>query len=185
MKTDTRSTEEGTKGVVHILNENLCDEYLLYTKTRHFHWNVTGPQFAALHEFFEKQYRQLDDMVDEVAERARALGGWPPGTMTEFLERSHLSERPGGSPDAQAMTAELAGDHESIVKRLRGDIATCEKKYRDAGTANFLCGLMERHEKMAWMLRAHQAPEKRESARARYPDRRALELKDDPSGAGE
>jgi hypothetical protein len=50
----------------------LADEYVLYTKTRNYHWNVVGPQFNDLHKFFEAQYEELDDVVDEVAERMRA-----------------------------------------------------------------------------------------------------------------
>src|SRR4051812_41946173 len=121
MKTNSGLTEQDGKGVVHILNENLCDEYVLYTKTRNFHWNVTGPNFAALHAFFEKQYHELDEIVDEVAERARAMGGWALGTLSEFERKAHLKENPGTHPDAEAMVGELASDHESIVRRLRGD----------------------------------------------------------------
>src|SRR5579884_3410287 len=60
--------------IVEMLNNRLCDEYVLYTKTRKYHWNVIGPRFSQLHEFFEEQYEALDEMVDEIEERARQLG---------------------------------------------------------------------------------------------------------------
>jgi len=147
-------TERGA--VVEILNTLLADEYLLYTKTRNDHWNVVGPQFNDLHKFFEAQYEQLDDIVDEVAERARALGGNALGTMTEFVRRARLKEEPGKYGDARAMLASLTADHETVIRHLRTDAETVATKHGDAGTNDFLIGLMEQHEKMAWMLRAFQ-----------------------------
>jgi starvation-inducible DNA-binding protein len=183
MKNETTGlSEEAVKGVSHILNENLCDEYVLTTKTRNFHWNVTGPHFAALHKFFEQQYEQLDEIVDAVAERVRSVGGWAFGTLEEFSGRTHLQETPARRPEAIAMAAELAADHESIIRRLRNDVETCAKKYRDEGTANFLTDLMERHEKMAWMLRSHVGAGRRAAASG---SRSAVDLTDDFSGAGE
>ena len=52
------------------------------------------------------------------------------------------------------MLANLLADHESLIRQLRGDLEVCGEKFRDLGTSDFLTGLMERHEKMAWMLRA-------------------------------
>jgi starvation-inducible DNA-binding protein len=131
----------------------LADEYLLYTKTRNFHWNVVGPQFNDLHKFFEAQYEALDGHVDEVAERSRALGGRALGSMKEFLARARLKESAGRSPAADAMLSELLGDHEAVVRSLRADVDECSR-LGDQGTADFLTGLLEDHEKMAWMLRA-------------------------------
>jgi starvation-inducible DNA-binding protein len=140
--------------VVKILNTTLADEYVLYTKTRNYHWNVVGPQFSELHKFFEAQYEELDDIVDEVAERGRALGGSATGTLAEFSQDTRLKEEPGRYPDAHTMIANLLADHEALVQSLRADLTTALDKYQDAGTSDFLTGLMEKHEKMAWMLRA-------------------------------
>ena len=62
-------SEPHRQGVVGILSRLLADEYLLYTKTRNYHWNVVGPQFNDLHKFFEAQYEAIDEFIDEVAER--------------------------------------------------------------------------------------------------------------------
>jgi starvation-inducible DNA-binding protein len=140
--------------VVTILNVLLADEYVLYTKARNYHWNVVGPQFNDLHKFFEHQYEALNDIVDEVAERARTLGGRALGTLAEFVKATRLRERPGEYPEARGMVADLLADHEAVVRQLRVDLETTLDKYRDAGTSDFLTGLMEKHEKMAWMLRA-------------------------------
>jgi starvation-inducible DNA-binding protein len=146
--------QEQRSGVVKILNALLSDEYLLYTKTRNYHWNVTGPQFHDLHKFFEEQYTELNEIVDEVAERGRSLDGWAFGTMNEFSQHTRLKEHPGHYPKAREMIANLLADHEAVIRQLRSDLETCADKYHDMGTNDFLTGLMEQHEKMAWMLRA-------------------------------
>jgi len=76
-----------------ILNTVLADEYLLYTKTYNYHWNVTGLMFNDLHLFFGKQYEQIEDFIDETAERARALGVRALGSMSEFLKATRLKRR--------------------------------------------------------------------------------------------
>ena len=149
--------DEQRKGVVEILNSLLADEYVLYTKTRNYHWNVVGPQFNDLHKFFQAQYEELDDIVDEVAERARSLGGRATGTLTEFVRHARLTEKAGDAPDARQMIANLLVDHEAIVRTLRGDLQVCAERFGDAGSSDFLTGLLEQHEKMAWMLRSFLA----------------------------
>jgi len=154
MKPNLAVPDNARNLIVDILNTLLADEYVLYTKTRNYHWNVVGPQFNDLHKFFEAQYEALNDVVDDVAERARTLGGRAWGTLAEFAKASRLRERPGESPDARGMIADLLADHESVVRQLRADLEAAVKQ-GDAGTSDFLTGLMEKHEKMAWMLRAY------------------------------
>jgi starvation-inducible DNA-binding protein len=154
MKPSIGIVDSDRAAIVKILNSLLADEYLLYTKTRNYHWNVVGLQFNDLHKFFEGQYEALDDIVDEVAERARTLGGPALGTLTEFSQQARLKEHPGHIPDAKTMIGNLLADHESTIRQLRDDLDTTMSTHHDAGTSDFLTGLMERHEKMAWMLRA-------------------------------
>jgi starvation-inducible DNA-binding protein len=147
-------SDEQRRGVSQILNKILSDEYVLYTKTRNYHWNVRGPQFHDLHKFFEDQYNELNDIVDEVAERARSLGEMAFGTLAEFGQYSRLKEHPGDYPTAREMVANLLADHEAVIRQLRSDLDIAAENYQDIGTNDFLTGLMERHEKMAWMLRS-------------------------------
>jgi starvation-inducible DNA-binding protein len=154
MKVDIGLLDEQRKGVVGILNTLLSDEYVLYTKTRNYHWNVVGLQFNDLHKFFEEQYDDLAEIIDAVAERARTLGGHALGTLAEFSQHTRLKEQPGHYPDAKAMLTNLLSDHEAIIRHLRVDQQTCMEQHGDVGTNDFLIGLMEKHEKMAWMLRS-------------------------------
>jgi len=154
MKLNIGITEQGRQAVVELLNIVLADEYALYTKTRNYHWNVTGPQFNDLHKFFEAQYEELDEFVDEVAERARTLGGRAAGSLAEFAKTTRLAEDTGATTDATAMIRALLADHEALIRTLRQDVTTTAERHQDLGTSDFLTGLMEKHEKMAWMLRA-------------------------------
>src|SRR6267142_6470387 len=88
-------SESNRDSIVKILNAILADEYVLYTKTRNYHWNVVGPQFNDLHKFFEGQYGELNEVIDDVAERARTLGGAATATLTEFRDAARLKEHPG------------------------------------------------------------------------------------------
>jgi starvation-inducible DNA-binding protein len=147
-------SDKQRQGVVEILSRLLADEYVLYTKTRNYHWNVVGPQFHDLHKFFEAQYEALDGIIDQVAERARSLGGPAVGTLAEFQKLARLKEHPGRYPGARDMLENLLGDHEAVIQTLRRDLETVAERHGDIGTNDFLTGLMEQHEKMAWMLRA-------------------------------
>lgn len=141
--------------VAHALNSILADEYALYTKTRNAHWNVEGPDFHTKHLFFESQYEQLDEIMDSVAERIRSLGHYAPATLKSFLELTHLSEVLHSKNDGAGFITELLYDHESIIIRLREDINIFANDLKDLGTSDYVTGLMETHEKMAWMLRSH------------------------------
>ena len=137
-----------------LLNKILADEYVLYTKTLNYHWNVRGMSFGPLHDFFKKQYEELSNFVDEVAERVRSIGHLAAGTLQEFSQLTRLQEEPGKTLSEKEMIKKLLNDHESIIRTLRVDQETCMTTLKDAGTSNFLLNLLEKHEKMAWMLRA-------------------------------
>jgi starvation-inducible DNA-binding protein len=143
------------RAVVGILNVVLADEFVLYAKTRRFHWNVEGPNFAELHALFQQQYEQLSDIVDEVAERARMLDGYAAGSLEEYLELTRLGEDGEKRHVASGMIASLLADHEQLIRALRDDLERCASDYGDDGTTDFLTGLLQSHEKMAWMLRAY------------------------------
>lgn len=155
VKTDIGVKDDSRKKLVETLNMRLSDEYVLSTKTRKFHWNVVGPRFSQLHEFFEEQYEIIDEMIDEIAERARQLGGKSLGTLEEFVRHSTINEDPGQNPDAQTMISILLKDHEAIIRTLRKNADEADEEYDDMATNDFFLEAVQKHEKMAWMLRAH------------------------------
>src|ERR1700744_4670554 len=152
MKPNIGISPEHLSEISKTLNHILADEYVLYTKTRNAHWNVEGPNFHTMHVFFESQYNELDEIMDSVAERIRALGHYAPATLQSFLNLTHFTEQLKEKNDSAGFIKELLGDHESLIISLRGLITVFAEKMNDAGTSDFVTGLMEAHEKMAWML---------------------------------
>ena len=154
MKPNLGLSSKSRDTVGALLARLLADEHVLYVKTRNFHWNVTGLDFGSLHALFESQYTALAETIDEIAERIRMLGAVAPGSMKEFLKLARIDEQPGGKLEAEKMIAALLSDHEAIIRTLREDVEKAGQA-GDAGTNDFLVGLLESHEKTAWMLRAH------------------------------
>lgn len=154
MTTSIGITEQNTQAVATALSLLLADEFVLYTKTRNAHWNVEGPDFHDKHIFFEGQYEQLDEIVDSVAERIRALGHYAPGTLSSFLKLTHLTEQTDQPNSSEGFVKDLVEAHESLIIFIRQNIADFNDKYDDAGSSDFITGLIKEHEKMAWMLRA-------------------------------
>lgn len=149
-------SDKNLKSVCAVLTNCLADSHLIYFKLRKFHWNVKGDNFMELHKLFESHYEQVQEAIDEIAERISQLGGDAIGTTSEFAKHSSLKESPGKNPSNNLdMIKELLADHETIIKNLRQAVDDTDEKYSDKGTSDFLTNLMEGHEKMAWTLRRY------------------------------
>jgi len=148
MKTQIGIKPEDSVQVADSLNKLLADEHVLYIKTRNAHWN-------AQHVFFEGQYRELEDMIDQVAERIRAIGHYTEGTMEDYLKLTQLNEKSRENNDSLSFIKDLLSDHESVIIEMRENITRFADEWHDLGSSDFITGLMKTHEKMAWMLRSH------------------------------
>jgi len=142
-------------GAMRDIADELCrclaDTFVVYMKTLSFHWNVEGPNFPQLHKLFQKQYEGLAGSVDTIAERIRALGEVAPCCARDLIDMSNLQET-DEVPDALSMVRILKEDHENICRNLRSVIKLAQDEGDDA-SVNMLSGLLEGHEKTAWMLR--------------------------------
>ena len=134
----------------------LANSYTLLGKTHGFHWNVVGPQFGSLHAMFEEQYRDLQEAVDEIAERIRALGFLAPGSLSQFLKLTSIEDE-HEAPTAPDMIRQLVEDNETVVRGCRALVQTCHEA-DDTVTEDLMNQRMRAHEKAAWMLRASLQP---------------------------
>ena len=143
---------EGRGKVASGLSHLLADTYAVYLKTHGYHWNVEGPNFAALHQLFMTQYAEMWAAIDLVAERIRALGAFAPQGYRAFAGLSGVQD---GDPEqsAEAMLAELVRDHEALVAAARKARAAADAAGDDV-TASLIDDRVDAHEKHAWMLRA-------------------------------
>ena len=154
MKPSIGLSEESLAKSVKLLSVLLADEVMLYTKTRNYHWNVSGESFMELHKLFQTQYTELEETIDLVAERVGKMGGKSIGTMVEFLDLTRLKEHPGKYGTQKEMLLDLLNDHQTLAVELRKDIETSDKN-NDAGTTDFLTGILEQHETISWVLRRY------------------------------
>ncbi len=148
-------TNQHRRTVASELEKVLADETILYTKTKNAHWNLESKDFNEKHILFEQQLNQLDEMIDAVAERIRTLGFYAPATLFTYLELTHLTEKSRENNDSEGFIKVLLADHESVIIILREHIKVFANNLDDAGTSDFICGIMQTHEKMAWILRSH------------------------------
>lgn len=154
-KTNIGISDKNKQVVAEQLTKILADEFVLYSKTLNAHWNVEGPDFHAAHIYLETLYNQQQKIVDTVAEKIRALGHYVPGQLNKYLELSHLTEKSPKKNDSLTYYANLLEDHESIIKYIREIISPMADKNNAEGMSDYITGLMEQHEKTAWMLRSH------------------------------
>ncbi len=155
MKPNIEISDKNLKQIAGLLNILLADEYVLYTKTRNAHWNITGQSFMELHSFFQSQYESLDKIIDALAERVRMLGQQALGSLRDFLTVTTLVEDELDFSNQKLILKALTADHESIVRSIRNEISPVAGQHNDLATTDFVTGLIEKHEKMAWMLRSY------------------------------
>jgi starvation-inducible DNA-binding protein len=154
-KTKTDLSEDIRVRAIELLNARLADAIDLATQTKHAHWNVKGPNFIALHELFDKINEEVEDYVDEIAERAVQLGGVAEGTARMAARRSALAEYPrtavGGSSHVEALSSVLA----AFGKAAREAINTAND-IGDLDTADLFTEVSRGIDKWLWFVEAHQ-----------------------------
>lgn len=153
MKMNIGLNDKTLDKVSALLYQVLADEAALAFLTRDAHWNITGPLFGPLHELFGKQYDAINETIDDVAERIRALGRPVAGKMNELAKVVSLPSSGNTTGKADKLIGSLLNSHEAIIRNLRKAVDETAK-LGDNGTSDFLTSLMEEHEKTAWMLRS-------------------------------
>jgi starvation-inducible DNA-binding protein len=149
---DTGLSASERNDVAEQLTRVLADAYAVYLKTHGYHWNVRGPEFFALHNLLETQYRDQWEALDEIAERIRALGVLAPQGGAAFANLTSIRD---GDPEKEApdMLRELMKDHETLIATMRAAIEIADEDSDDV-TVDLLTQRLGAHEKFAWMLRS-------------------------------
>lgn len=148
--------EKSQLPLVGAMNQILAEEFSLFTKTLKYHWSVTGPRFQSIHQFLETHYKNLLEIMDDVAERIRIMGMHPISTITEVKQNSSLPETPNAMPNTNDMLANLFLDHIEVQKLIRNTLEENKTAIEfDKGTEDFLVSILQKHEFMSWTLRSH------------------------------
>ena len=138
--------------IANALGGVLGDSLVLFVKTQGYHWNVVGPLFQPLHEMTERQYRDLFEAIDAIAERIRALGQIAPFSISDMISHARLNEE-DTARSAEGMIEQLISDNEAVVRRLR-ETAALAAEHGDGATEDMMNARMAQHEEAIWMLRA-------------------------------
>jgi starvation-inducible DNA-binding protein len=131
----------------------LATEYAFVIKAQFFHWNVEGPDFAQLHEFFGEIYNEVyDNSIDKTAEYIRTLDDYTPGSFERFLELTKITGQTK-VPRARLMIEELLANNLQMIDLLNECFAEAEQENQQ-GIANFIAERIDAHGKHGWMLRS-------------------------------
>jgi starvation-inducible DNA-binding protein len=131
----------------------LATEYAFSLKAQLFHWNVEGPDFAQLHEFFGNLYEEVyNNSIDKTAEYIRALGDYAPGSYERFAELTIIKGQTK-IPRARLMIEELLANNGQLLDLLNETFATAEQENQQ-GIANFIAERIDAQQKHSWMLRS-------------------------------
>lgn len=151
--------ESNRSKLIDLLNARLADAIDLQTQCKQAHWNVKGPNFIALHELFDKINEDVEEYVDDIAERAVQLGGIAEGTARVIAKRSTLSEyaaKSGGGRDhVEALSSVLA----AFGKSVRHAIET-STGLADADSADLFTEISRGVDKWLWFVEAHLQSER-------------------------
>jgi starvation-inducible DNA-binding protein len=149
----SRLPEEARSAISQALNARLADGLDLHGQIKVAHWNIKGPNFAALHPLFETFAVSLANHNDSIAERAVTLGGRAYGTARHVAARSRLPEYPQDTTRDLEHVRLLAERIELYLEGVR-DARSVGEKHADADTVDLLTGIVTEFEKHAWFLRA-------------------------------
>ena len=136
---------------VQSLTIALGSEMVFYVKLRNYHWNVKGNSFIELHRLIEEQYKSIEAIIDEIAERISKLGESPIGTMKDFLKNSVIEESLSKDVNQKEMLQNIWTDHNTLSQNYRNFIDENDDT-KDVVTIDFFTKVLESHETMGWMV---------------------------------
>jgi starvation-inducible DNA-binding protein len=158
-KTKNDLSEATRVKTVELLNARLADCKDLQTQIKQAHWNVKGPNFIALHELFDKINDDVEEYVDEIAERAVQLGGVAEGTARMVAKRSSLAEYPANTVDGRSHVEALSSALAAFGKGARQAIGEANE-LGDLDTADLFTEVSRGIDKWLWFVEAHLQAER-------------------------
>lgn len=142
---------QGVETISNALRPLLADVFALYIKTKGFHWHVGGAHFAEYHALFDAQAGELLQMTDEIAERARKIGGTTIRSIADIARHQCLQDSTAEDPAAAEMLAELCADNRQLTRSLRAIHEICDG-HRDIATASLIENWVDLAERRTWFL---------------------------------
>lgn len=151
LATPTDLAARKVKKVVDALNGLAADAFVLYLKTKNFHWHVSGPHFRSYHLLFDEQANQVFASIDVLTERVRKLGAMTLHSFGEVLTHASIGENEDAVVSPAAMVKELLADNRAMLEALRKARKSAEDA-EDVGTTSLLEVFIDETEKRIWFL---------------------------------
>jgi starvation-inducible DNA-binding protein len=129
----------------------LADVFALYLKTKNFHWHVSGRHFRDYHLLLDEQAEQIFAMTDDIAERARKIGGTTLRSIGQIAREQRILDNDADYVDPQDMLAELRSDNQQLTREMRRVHELCDE-YGDVATASLLENWIDETERRIWFL---------------------------------
>lgn len=151
LKTPSGLSEEAVKDISAGITTLLADVFALYVKTKNFHWHMSGPNFRDYHLLLDEQGEQILAVTDDLAERARKLGGTTLRSVGDIARRQRIKDNDAEFVHPHEMLAELREDNRSLVLSMRELHDVCDE-FGDVATASLLENWIDEGERRVWFL---------------------------------
>ena len=133
------------------LRELLADVFALYLKTKNFHWHMSGRHFRDYHLLLDEHAEQIFAMTDDIAERARKIGGTTLRSISDISRNQSLTDNNEEFVAPRNMLIELCADNQQLTRSLRSIHDVCER-YSDVATASLIESWIDETERRQWFL---------------------------------
>ena len=149
--TPTDLSNDAVRDISGALKPLLADVFALYVKTKNYHWHMSGPHFRDFHLLLDEQATQIFAMTDDIAERARKIGGTTIRSIGEIGRLQRLLDNDAEYVTPRDMLAELRDDNKQLVSEMRRTHDLCDQ-YGDVATASLLENWIDETERRVWFL---------------------------------
>ena len=144
-------SHDAVEEISDALRRLLADVFALYLKTKNFHWHMTGNHFRDYHLLLDEQGEQIFAMTDEIAERARKIGGTTLHSIGDVARHQRLKDNNEEGVPPMDMLSELCADNQHLTRSLRSAHEICEK-HDDVATASLIENWLDETERRTWFL---------------------------------
>ncbi|MGO7204671.1 Dps family protein [Rhizobium ruizarguesonis] len=151
LKTPSSLSTNATTDISAALTALLADVFTLYVKTKNFHWHMSGPHFRDYHLLLDEQAEQIFAMTDDIAERARKIGGTTLRSIGQIARQQRLLDNDADFVTPEDMLSELREDNVQLVSLLREVHGLCDE-HNDVATASLIENWIDEGERHTWFL---------------------------------
>ncbi|MGA2508739.1 MAG: DNA starvation/stationary phase protection protein [Candidatus Acidiferrales bacterium] len=151
MTTPSDIRPESVKDIQGGLNALLADVFALYLKTKNFHWHMSGPHFRDYHLLLDEQAEQIFAMTDDIAERARKIGGTTIRSIGHIARLQRLPDNDADFVDPADMLSELCEDNKALVVSMLAAHDLCDDA-NDVATTSLLENWIDETQRRVWFL---------------------------------